>query len=262
MRHGAAGHSPGRGPRGPGVAGARRPARPPGAAVSPALALLLTALAVLARVPGRPPPGRTRPVGPVRLRRVRRRRPPDLAVVVTEVASRLRAGAPPAEAWAHAVDRALGPSGEPGDALVRLERRCARDPRTAGAVRTVVAADRLTEELGAPLATVLDRCAATLTEAEQARDARRVALAGPRSTARILAGLPFLGLLLGVGLGADPWGAALDGGWGTASVLLGLGLLLAGRRWTRALVGAAERPSGAGGRRAARRARLPAGSLP
>jgi len=218
--------------------------------VSTAVALLLTALAVLARVPGRPQPGRTWSVG-VRLPRARRRRVPDLAVVVTEVASRLRAGAPPGEAWAHAVDRALGPArgGDPGDALTRLVHHCARDPRTAGAARTVVAADRLTETLGAPLATVLDRCAATLTEAEQARDARRVALAGPRSTARILAGLPLLGLLLGAGLGADPWGAALDGGWGTGSVLLGLTLLLAGHRWTRALVGAAERPSVAGRRR-------------
>ncbi|WP_324650381.1 hypothetical protein [Georgenia sp. H159] len=245
--------------------------------VLPVLACVL----VLAWFPGRVAP---LPVGPRLLvrggqprwsRRPRRRHPPDLAVVVTEVASRLRTGSSPDVAWAATVERLLGPSGEGGSrrtwatsgagagpapypdgatwprhdgappddvppALARLVRHCAADPGAAVAARTVVAASRLTQSLGAPLAEVLDRCAATVTEAEAARDARRVALAGPRSTARILAGLPLLGLLLGAGLGADPLDAATDGGWGSVSVGLGLVLLAVGWRWTRALVAAAE----------------------
>ncbi|WP_413451502.1 hypothetical protein AA0Y32_15855 [Georgenia phoenicis] len=211
--------------------------------------VLLAALAVLAWAPGRPASRPTRPRRRWSLPRRHRRRPPDLAVVVTEVASRLRTGATPADAWATTVDRLLGPApgGEPPaddgvpPALTRLVTACAGDPGTAAAARTVVAASRLTHTLGAPLAEVLERCAATVTEAEQASDARRTALAGPRSTARILSGLPLLGLLLGAGLGADPLGSATDGGWGSASVVLGLLLLLAGRRWTAALVGAAQR---------------------
>lgn len=196
------------------------------------------------------------------------RRTPDLAVVVTEVASRLRAGSPPDAAWAATVERLLGP--EPGEgqvvapdddvppddvppALARLVRDCSADAGAAVAVRTVVAASRLTQVLGAPLAEVLDRCAATVTEAETARDARRVALAGPRSTSRILSGLPPLGLLLGAGLGADPLAAATDGGWGSVSVALGLVLLVLGRRWTRALVVAAEGSPGVRWRPAADR---------
>ncbi|MEE6273741.1 type II secretion protein F [Georgenia sp. MJ206] len=126
-------------------------------------------------------------------------------------------------------------------------------PKTGGARRTeeaalaaTVAACRLTHELGAPLADVLDRCAHGISEASQAQDARRIALAGPRSTARLLGWLPAVGLLFGAGLGADPVGTLLDGSWGTASLLTGAGLLAAGHRWTRALVVAAER----GGERA------------
>ncbi|WP_152192722.1 hypothetical protein [Georgenia satyanarayanai] len=223
------------------------------------LLVLLTVLTALAWTPGRPVPrvrhgpwpGRWSRRWPRRGRRQARRL--DLAVVVTEVASRLRTGATPEAAWATTVGRLLGPpvvagGGVPGPevgvppALARLAVHCGADPAATAAVRTVVAASRLTHTLGSPLAEVLDRCAVTVTEAEQARDARRVALAGPRSTARILAGLPLLGLLLGAGLGADPLGSATDGGWGTASVLAGLLLLLAGRRWTTALVTAAEAP--------------------
>lgn len=234
------------------------------------LLVVLAVLAALAWAPGRSAPhardgprafGRVR-WWPPRRRRARRL---DLAVVVTEVASRLRTGATPEAAWATTVGRLLGPAevaggigavlpdGVAGDgvppALARLADHCAADPATATAIGTVVAASRLTHTLGSPLAEVLDRCAVTVTEAEQARDARRVALAGPRSTARILAGLPLLGLVLGAGLGADPLGSATDGGWGTASVLAGLLLLVAGRRWTHALVAAAEAPGHPGRRR-------------
>ena len=73
-------------------------------------------------------------------------------------------------------------------------------------------------------------------------------MAAPAATARILAVLPVVGLLLGVGLGADPVAVALDGGWGTLSTVLGLLLALAGRWWSTALVTAARSPGEAGGR--------------
>lgn len=222
--------------------------------------LVLSVLLAAAWAPGRalPAAGRwSRPAGALqRPWRRRGRSRPDLAAVVTEVASRLRAGTAPEAAWTLTVDRLLGPAppgtaaaGEDGvpAALTRLADHCARDAGARTAARTVVAAGRLTHTLGAPLAEVLERCAATVTEAEHARDARRVALAGPRSTARILAGLPLLGLLLGAGLGTDPLAAATDGGWGSACVLLGLLLLVAGQRWTRSLVLAAEDPAGGEG---------------
>jgi len=223
-----------------------------------------------------------------------RDRVPDVAAVVSEVASRLRSGAPIDTAWDRAVERVLGtdgpvaagvsrwpsrdagaptrsgrsdgmpsapggsvptgpgyiaglpePSGPAGVpvGLSRLAERCRADRTAAGAVETVRAATVLAQTLGAPLAEVLDRCARSVVDAERGQDARRVALAGPRSTARVLMGLPPLGLLLGAGLGADPVATALDGAWGTLAVLTGAGLLVAGARWTRALVAAAEDPA-------------------
>lgn len=177
----------------------------------------------------------------------RRDRVPDVAAVVSEVASRLRSGAPIESAWDRAAERVLGP-GEAGPAgvpsgLSRLAERCRADRTAASALGTVMAATALAQTLGAPLAEVLDRCAHSVVEDERAQDARRVALAGPRSTARVLTGLPLLGLVLGAGLGADPISTALDGAWGTLAVVTGAGLLIAGARWTSALVAAAQDPS-------------------
>jgi tight adherence protein B len=119
------------------------------------------------------------------------------------------------------------------------------DPALRAQVAAMLAATRLAEQLGAPLADVLDRCAAGVAAAGRAESARRVALAGPTSTARLLSALPIVGVLLGLALGADPVGALLDGGFGTGGGLVGLGLLALGHRWTSALV-AAARSAGAG----------------
>lgn len=180
----------------------------------------------------------------------RRTREADIAAVLTEVASRLRAGAPVAAAWRHTLDRrGLAGCGWPGDpdGMRRPGGRGSIGGRgpfagRAAQLAAVRAAVRLAEQVGAPLADVLDRCAGGIAEAGRAEAARRIALAGPVSTARMLSWLPLGGLLLGWGLGADPLATMLDGGPGTAAALAGLGLLLLGRRWTAALVAAARRP--------------------
>jgi len=134
------------------------------------------------------------------------------------VAARLRAGADPARAW-------LGITIDDDGGL---------------AATTVRAAERLARELGAPLAEVLDEVGAGVADDEAAAADRRIAIAGPATTARVLAWLPAAGLLLGLALGADLVAIALDGGIGSASVVVGPALLGAGRAWTRLLVRAAE----------------------
>ncbi len=57
---------------------------------------------------------------------------------------------------------------------------------------------------GAGLAAALDRVAAALRAEADQRDDLRAQLAGPRSTAVLLALLPVFGLVLGAGLGAHP----------------------------------------------------------
>ncbi|MBZ2197335.1 type II secretion protein F [Ruania sp. N2-46] len=138
------------------------------------------------------------------------------------------------------VDR--GPSGVPGP-LAALAARVGHGP-DAAQVAGAIAACRIAHRVGTPLADVLERCASGIVESAEAASARRTALAGPRSTARLLAWLPLAGVLLGTGLGADPLGVLLGGGIGGWCLVLGVGLVVAGRRWVATLVRRAERAGG------------------
>ena len=63
-----------------------------------------------------------------------------------------------------------------------------------------------------------------------------MATAGPRSSARLLAGLPLLGLAMGSGVGADPWAVLTTTGSGQALLVAGVLLEVAGIAWTGRLV--------------------------
>lgn len=99
---------------------------------------------------------------------------------------------------------------------------------------------RMSESAGAPLATSLERAAEHAEERIDALLGRQSALAAPRATGRILSWLPLLGLGLGVLMGSDPVGVLTSSILGALTGVLGLGLALAGRRWTAALVHRAE----------------------
>ncbi|MGN8244846.1 type II secretion system F family protein [Cellulomonas soli] len=224
------------------------------------LVCLVLGLAVLAACgpPSRRPHlggvGRARSAVPRRASGVRTRWRPrtrrhdlDLTALLAQVAAQVRAGAAPRAAWAQAI-------GTPsvGAVPTLTELLGAQTGRSsaglAGRAAAALAASRLADDLGAPLAELLDRVGDALaTEAELESD-RRTALAGPRSTATVLSWLPALGLVLGTGLGANPLGVLLGGGVGTAAGVLGLAALLAGRAWTRALLARAARPARVGRR--------------
>ncbi|WP_199424302.1 type II secretion protein F [Actinotalea solisilvae] len=144
---------------------------------------------------------------------------------LTAVAAALRGGAVPEEAWRRAGVRA--PLGVPQRGAL-----LARWPGQSGALATVLAAAELTTTLGVAPATVLDQVATSLARDAEAAGQRRAALAGPVATARLLGGLPVLGLGLGVALGADPVAVLLDGGAGSTLLVAGGLLLLVGHRWT------------------------------
>lgn len=163
-----------------------------------------------------------------------------LAAALVEVASLLRAGLTPADAWS----RALGvPVADRVPTVAQLAGRAGPSRRTGvrrGApgppLEAVVAAARVADELGAPLAAVLDQVAGAIAaQAEAAADVD-AALAGPRASARVLGWLPALGLALGAALGADPVGVLLDGGIGTAAGVLGVVLVAVGHAWSAALL--------------------------
>jgi tight adherence protein B len=64
----------------------------------------------------------------------------------------------------------------------------------------------------------------------------RAATAAPRASAALLAGLPALGLAMGHGIGADPWGVLTRTGTGQILLVAGVALEAAGLAWAQRLV--------------------------
>lgn len=85
---------------------------------------------------------------------------------------------------------------------------------------------------GSGLAAAVDRLAEAQRAAAAQRRAVAVELAGPRATARLLALLPVVGLLMAAGLGAAPLQFLLWTPAGRLCLVLGLLLEVAGLRWT------------------------------
>lgn len=214
-----------------------------------AAAAVLAALAAVVAVPGRSPLHRVRSdaVAP------RRPRTPRAMSGRSEAATRghldgllgafaaeLRAGAAPRAALAGAAD---GPpcfsalvvaARHPAGDVVRALRDLAERPGGGSASR-LAAVWQLGEQTGCSLAGPVSRLAVAHRDDEQVRREVAAQLAGPVATARLLSGLPVVGVLLGHGLGADPLEFLL--GTTPGRVCLGAAalLLVAGIRWTTAL---------------------------
>ncbi|RZU34280.1 type II secretion system F family protein [Blastococcus saxobsidens] len=105
-----------------------------------------------------------------------------------------------------------------------------------GALARLSAAVALSARTGCSLATVVSAVEDDLRARLRRRRELLVATAGPRSSARLLAGLPVLGLALGSGAGADPWGVLTTTGTGQALLVGGVALEVAGIAWTGRLV--------------------------
>jgi tight adherence protein B len=147
--------------------------------------------------------------------------------VAVGLAAELRAGRTPAQALA-AVAPWSGPLEAPLSAAAAAV--AAGGPAAAGLLsaatvpgaeplRHVAAAWRVTEATGGRLAGVLDRLAEALDGELELGQELESALAGPRATVVLLAGLPLLGLALGQSVGAHPLQLLLYRplGWGLLS---------------------------------------------
>jgi tight adherence protein B len=174
-------------------------------------------------------------------RRAARRR--DAATAARVLAGEFEVGATPAGALASAavavpaLAAVLGPAaqraadgGDVGEALL-----------TDADLRPVGLAWRLSTTTGAALGPVLERVGADFADGEVQRRSVATALAGPRSSAAVLAGLPALGIVLGSFMGADPLHFLLDVPAGRLTCLAGVVLDAAGVLWMRALLRRAER---------------------
>lgn len=157
--------------------------------------------------------------------------------MLSAAAAGLRSGASPADVWGSTLGRRVAvPTAE---ALIG-----AVGEGTAVHARQVAAACRVADELGAPLAAVLDRTIATVEADHEAETETAAALAGPRQTVRLLSWLPLWGVLLGALVGASPVTVLLDGGIGTLCLLGGIGCAGAGRVWVDRLLTAARTDDG------------------
>ncbi len=195
----------------------------------------------------------------------------DLVARVSELAVLLRAGLNAAAAWEHAcrdlgddaVARRLGMAreqvrwglspvaalrGGPGTVVgpavgeswtaLRWHRRSSTRPDTcdSSGLDALAATWAVHERTGAPVADLLDTLVVGLSDARAATLARRAAMAAPLATARVLAGLPVLGLALGQLVGVRPVAVLLGTAPGRVSAAVGLVCAAAGVVWTRQLV--------------------------
>jgi tight adherence protein B len=164
--------------------------------------------------------------------------PLALARLLDRVAVLVGAGVPPPRAWALAsgTGSAFPGGGEHGDELEPGDRRDRGDDETHRDVHAVLAVAART---GAPVAPALHALAESLRDTAAAGRAVRVALAGPRSSARVVLALPAFGILLGSMWGVDSVGVLVHTpvGWGCLSAAVVL--VTAARRWTSRLVAAA-----------------------
>jgi tight adherence protein B len=162
-----------------------------------------------------------------------------LAEALGALGAELRAGRP--------VDAAVGAAAraDPEAALGERLVRAVRDPRPADvgladevpvALARVSAAVLLSRRTGCSLADVVSAVEDDLRARLRQREELRSATAAPRAGALLLAGLPILGLAMGAGVGADPWGVLTTTGPGQVLLVVGVGLEVAGVVWSGRLV--------------------------
>lgn len=163
------------------------------------------------------------------------------------LAADLRAGRIPRDALAAAAE--VCPDLAPAVSTVRLGGdvgaalgRAAGLPGAAG-LRALGASWRVAEESGAAFAGVCERVADALRADEQVRRQAAAGLAGARSTARLLASLPVLGLGLGHAVGAKPLEFLTGTPVGWCCLALGLALAVAGLAWVERLADSCEEPT-------------------
>ncbi|MGY6024120.1 type II secretion system F family protein [Streptomyces spinosirectus] len=170
-------------------------------------------------------------------RRARERRRDAVIALCGALAGEVRAGRQPGEALLSAARDSGGAGGAQAAVLAAARfggdvpgalAAAARQPGAEGLLG-LAACWRVAVDQGAGLAAGLDRLEGALRAERDQRADLRAQLAGPRSTAVMLAGLPVVGLALGAALGADPLHVLLHTGAGlgclcVGGVLEGLGL--------------------------------------
>ncbi|MGW4472777.1 type II secretion system F family protein [Nonomuraea sp. NPDC004354] len=107
-------------------------------------------------------------------------------------------------------------------------------------LRRLAACWEVSVSVGAGLSGPVDRVGTSLRAAQAHRGEVSAQLAGPRATARMLAALPVLGLLMGAALGMNPLGFLLGSVPGLGCLTVGVALDACGLWWTQRMASRAE----------------------
>ena len=157
----------------------------------------------------------------------------DIASLTAALATELRSGQAPDDAWQHVQAGGLGfvPGlVVEGADVVAVLQRCAQLPGWSG-LAAVAACWRLADTAGAGLADALDRVGEAMRQEHEVASEAQGQLSSTRATAVLLATLPIAAIAMGSVLGADPIGVLLGSSVGLGCLAAGLALSALGWWW-------------------------------
>lgn len=157
----------------------------------------------------------------------------------------LRSGQPPVTAIDHCVEvwpdfEAIATAARLGADVPTALRRLGGTPGASG-LREVAAAWEVSQGAGAGLTVALGQIAGSARDAAGTRRLVSSELASTQATARLVAVLPVVTLVMGSGIGGDPWRFLLQTPVGLACLAVGLALALLGLAWIDRIARAATR---------------------
>lgn len=169
----------------------------------------------------------------------------DVAAITLRIAVLLESGAIPERVFGYLAEANDGD--HIGVWASRVHTRIQAGVTVADAVEAeggswvwVACAWRIAVAVGAPVSPALRSMVGVANDSRAASDDVRIALAEPAATARLMMWLPAVSVIMGVALGFNSLAVLTTNPIGIGCLVLGVGLIILARWWTRRIVAAAS----------------------